>query len=114
MGEVSACGLFEGLAVLKLPVRVRLLVLFCDTSRVEVPETDILVHSCGHEAGIIFEPTDRSDESRVLLELPVFWPVPSVEFIHEDAAQALASEEVATVGELDLFALFDLELLVLM
>lgn len=49
----------------------------------------------------------------MFLELPVLWPVPSVEFVHEDAAQALASKEVATMRELDLFARFNFELLVL-
>ena len=49
----------------------------------------------------------------MFLELPVLWPVPSVEFVHEDAAQALASEEVTTMRELDLFARFNFELLVL-
>jgi hypothetical protein len=65
-----------------LPVRVALLFLLIDTITVKVPKADVLVHTSRNKARVIFKPTDRSDEPRMLLKLPILWSVPSVEFVY--------------------------------
>ena len=45
VSKVSAAGLFEGLAELQLPVWVALLVIIGDALAVEVPQTDVLIHT---------------------------------------------------------------------
>lgn len=75
----------------------------------EFPHKDSGVPTTGNEACVVVQPADRSNQTRVVLELVVGRVLRRVEFVHVDVALVLAREKMSTVREYDFTALLDLQ-----
>ena len=76
------------------------------------PEVDLIVGAARDEAGVILKPGESLDWLGMIFELELLWALCGVELVDPDRLVVLAGDEVTSVGEDDLTALTDVDVLV--
>jgi hypothetical protein len=71
---------------------------------VKIPLAYSTIPASRNETGIIIQPLDASNLTRVVLKSIFWWALSSIEFVHRDGMLIGACEQMSTIGEPDLTA----------